>query len=266
MRAPASQLPRKPTLSPTGFETVIYAGCVIATCVYCHLAEPCRVPYNLASEHGDRPSETTGGPIVFLRPKRAGPDHLWRVGDVRSVPGKRGLEFVGSLLAPRNWGHLLRMVHYYRYSHVEPLRQAEVGRGAAIAPTASFRQGSHIHLGTNVHLGEGTALWAGPKSHIHLGDNALLGPDVYITTSNYQFDLGTPVRSMPREERDVYIGADVWLGARVIVLPGVRIGDGSIVGAGSIVTRDVPPGSVAVGNPARIVRQRSEVIQPKTVI
>lgn len=54
------------------------------------------------------------------------------------------------------------------------------------------------------------------------------------------------------------IGNRVWLGSGVIVLPGVEIGDGSIVGAGSVVTRDIPPMSVAVGNPCRVVRAITE--------
>jgi acetyltransferase-like isoleucine patch superfamily enzyme len=169
---------------------------------------------------------------------------------------QRRIRFIGSILDPRNWLHLVKMVHYYSYTHVAPLRAAEVGSGAAIAPTTSFRSGRNIQLGKNVHLGERVALWAGPVSRIELGDDALLGPDVYITTSNYNFDDGTPVRSSGRIELDVVVGADCWLGARVIVLPGVTIGAGSIVGAGSVVTKSLPPGSVAVGNPARILRAR----------
>jgi acetyltransferase-like isoleucine patch superfamily enzyme len=57
----------------------------------------------------------------------------------------------------------------------------------------------------------------------------------------------------PRIEEDIVIGRDVWLGARVIVVAGVSIGDGCIVGAGSVVTRSLPPNSIAVGSPARIV-------------
>ena len=65
----------------------------------------------------------------------------------------------------------------------------------------------------------------------------------------------------PRVERSVVIGDDVWLGARVIVVAGVEIGDGCIIGASSVVTRSIPAGSIAVGNPARVVGRRGE---PKT--
>ena len=62
----------------------------------------------------------------------------------------------------------------------------------------------------------------------------------------------------PKLERDVVIGDDVWLGARVIVVAGVEIGDGCIIGASSVVTRSIPAGSIAVGNPARVVGQRGD--------
>ena len=55
--------------------------------------------------------------------------------------------------------------------------------------------------------------------------------------------------------RPIVIGANVWLGGGVIVCPGVTIGDNSVIGAGSVVTKDIPAHSLAVGNPARVIRQ-----------
>ena len=62
--------------------------------------------------------------------------------------------------------------------------------------------------------------------------------------------------NLPKREADVVIGANTWLGTRVVVLPGVTIGDGTIVAAGAVVTRDLPPDSVAAGVPAKVVRRR----------
>ena len=56
----------------------------------------------------------------------------------------------------------------------------------------------------------------------------------------------------------VVIGNNVWIGDRVIILPGVHIGNGTIIGAGSVVTRDIPPNSVAAGNPAKVLKNRVE--------
>jgi acetyltransferase-like isoleucine patch superfamily enzyme len=161
------------------------------------------------------------------------------------------------VLDPRPWLHLLRLVHYVNYSHVSQVRRARLGPGIAMAPNVSLRFGERVEIGARAHLGERCALWAGATSgRIVLGEDALLGPEVYITAANYRTAPGQPIMTQPRDEADVVIGRDVWLGARVIVLPGVTIGDGCVVGAGSVVTRSLPPGSIAVGAPARVVGAR----------
>jgi acetyltransferase-like isoleucine patch superfamily enzyme len=81
-----------------------------------------------------------------------------------------------------------------------------------------------------------------------------IGPDSYLA-----FDVAVLAHDMPRGlRRDTYIGARCFIGARSIILPGVRIGDGSIIGSGSVVTKDVPPASIAAGNPARIISRNIE--------
>ena len=126
-----------------------------------------------------------------------------------------------------------------------------------LAPNVSFRNGERIEIGARSHIGEYCSLWAGDEGgRILIGEDALFGPLVYITASNYDYGSGSPVWRQPHIEEDVVIGADVWLGARVIVLPGVAVGDSCIVAAGSVVTRDLPPGAVAAGAPARILKMR----------
>ena len=128
-----------------------------------------------------------------------------------------------------------------------------------MAPNVSLRNGERIKIGAYAHIGSHCSLWAGDSvGRITLGRHALLGPEVFITASNYETEPGTPVMDQPKRERDVVIGDDVWLGARVVVVPGVEIGDGCIVGASSVVTRSIPAGSIAVGNPARIVGRRGD--------
>ncbi|MCW2583708.1 MAG: transferase hexapeptide repeat containing protein [Klenkia sp.] len=149
-----------------------------------------------------------------------------------------------------------RLLHYYGYSHVVPRRAATIGRGVAMAPNVSLRNGARITIGDGAHVGERCLLWAGERATIVLGEKALLGPEVMVTVANYQMRPGIPVVDQPRDEADVVIGAGCWLGARVIVLPGVSIGEGAVVGAGSIVTKDVPPHAIAVGSPARVIGTR----------
>lgn len=162
-----------------------------------------------------------------------------------------------SLLDPGTYAHALRLLHYYSYSHVRERRVMTIGRGTGLAPNVSLRNGTRISVGRDSHIGERCCLWAGDSSgRITIGNNVSLAPEVFVTASNYQFLPGLPFRQQPKREADVRIGDDVWLGARVVVTAGVTIGDGCIVGAGSVVTRDLPAGSIAVGAPARVVKQR----------
>ncbi len=88
----------------------------------------------------------------------------------------------------------------------------------------------------------------------------MMGPETIIYTANHDFaDTKLPmIEQGHATQRRVVIGDDVWIGARVIILPGVTIGTGCVVGAGSVLTRDVPPGSVVAGNPARVVKRRGD--------
>ncbi|MEO8617180.1 MAG: acyltransferase [Luteolibacter sp.] len=121
----------------------------------------------------------------------------------------------------------------------------------------SLRNGERIFIGRECHIGERCYLWAGDTTgSIHIGNFVSLAPGVFVTSSDYQFITGRNFRTQPRRERDVHIGNDVWLGARVVVTAGVTIGDGCIVGAGAVVTKNLPPNSIAVGVPARVVGSR----------
>jgi acetyltransferase-like isoleucine patch superfamily enzyme len=180
-------------------------------------------------------------------------------GSVSPRKKSRAMEFGLSLVDPRAWFQLFRMLHFYNYDHVAPRRSADIGPNVRMSPNVSLRNGARIKIGAYSHIGSRCSIWAGDSvGRVSLGRHALLGPEVFITASNYQIKPGTPVMDQPKLERDVVIGDDVWLGARVIVLPGVEIGDGCIIGASSVVTRSLPAGSIAVGNPARIVGRRGD--------
>ena len=163
-----------------------------------------------------------------------------------------------SLVDIRSYFHVLRLIHFYGYSHVQQRSRMKIGADTRMAPNTSLRCGELIVVGKNCHIGERSYLWAGPsKGRIVIGDCVSLAPEVFITTSDYQFRAGIPFRQQPQTEKDVTIGSDVWLGVRVIVTAGVTIGDGCIVGAGSVITRDIPANSIAVGVPDRVVDTRS---------
>ena len=133
---------------------------------------------------------------------------------------------------------------------------AEIGEGCYIEPPFhSNFGGKHCHFGKFVYANFNLTLV--DDTHIFVGDNTMIGPNVTIATA------GHPV--LPRLREKVYqynmpvrIGKNCWLGTGVMVLPGVTIGDNTVIGAGSVVTKSIPSGVVAFGNPCRVIRKISE--------
>lgn len=120
---------------------------------------------------------------------------------------------------------------------------------------------SRIEYRRNLRIGKNSAwnwgCWINALGGIEIGSNVIIGPYCIIHSANHTFDdIARPIILQGYEKKPVRIGDDCWLGANVIVLPGVTIGRGSIIGAGSVVTKDIPPYSVAVGNPAKVIRSR----------
>ena len=176
---------------------------------------------------------------------------------------KKILRLVVSLLDPMTYLHVVRLLHFYGYSHVRPRRRLTLGAGATLAPNVSIRNGERVSVGAGTKVGERAYLWAGDSTgRISIGTECRLGPEVFVTASDYGMLPDEKIAHQPRNERDIVIGDDVWLGARVFVGAGVEIGDGCVVAANSSVTRSLPPGSIAVGIPARVVRRRTDYAAP----
>ena len=157
-----------------------------------------------------------------------------------------------------------QVMEYNHIPHVEPERRAEmlqkmfaeVGEGCYIeTPFYANMGGHHVHLGKNVYANYHLTLV--DDTHIYIGDYTMLGPNVTLATAGHPIDPTLRQRGL-QYNMPVRIGKNCWLGAGVIVMPGVTIGEGTVVGAGSIVTRDLPAGVVAVGNPCRVIRQIGE--------
>ncbi len=115
-------------------------------------------------------------------------------------------------------------------------------------------------IGKNSRLGDFTHISA--LCNVKIGDNCGIGPKCLITDLNHgnfsedeYYDITVPYQDRVLSSKSVEIGNNVWLGECVCVLPGVTIGDGSVIGAFSNVTRSIPPYSMAVGNPAKVIKK-----------
>lgn len=129
-----------------------------------------------------------------------------------------------------------------------------VGAGVHIKPPLFVDYGSYISIGARTFANYG--LVALDVARITIGEDVQIGPHVQLLTPTHPVDP-EPRRAKYEAAKPIVIGNNVWLGGGAIVLPGVTIGDNSVIGAGSVVTKDIPANVVAVGNPARVVRNLS---------
>lgn len=127
-------------------------------------------------------------------------------------------------------------------------RFAAAGPGCVIRPPFHCDYGFNISLGSGVFLNFNCVIL--DVVAVTIGDKTQIGPGVQILTADHPRDAAER-RSGLEFGRPVTIGRNVWIGGGALILPGVRIGDDAIIGAGSVVTRDVPAGATALGNPAR---------------
>ena len=170
-------------------------------------------------------------------------------------------ETEASFLAPQR-----RTDEIFAYNHTPP---NEPGRRRALLEAIFGSVGEraivlppfHAAFGSNVHLGEdffgNVNVTFVDDVEIRIGDGVMIAPSVTLTTT------GHPVHPDRRAEfgrfsEPIVVEDRVWIGSNAVVLPGVRIGRGSVIGAGSVVSRDIPPMTVAVGTPCRVLREITE--------
>jgi maltose O-acetyltransferase len=130
---------------------------------------------------------------------------------------------------------------------------AEAGAGVVVRPPFFCDYGCNIRLGAGVFLNFNCVIL--DCAEVSIGAGTQIGPAVQIYAADHPRDPARR-RAMLEFARPVRIGRNVWIGGGAIILPGVSIGDDAIIGAGSVVTRDVPSGAIAAGNPARMIAGR----------
>jgi acetyltransferase-like isoleucine patch superfamily enzyme len=118
-----------------------------------------------------------------------------------------------------------------------------------------------IKIGKNCFLGEFNVIRA--QGGVQIGNNVYTGPMVQMVAVNHVYqDPNRPIREQGITAQGIVIEDDVWIGANATIVDGVTIGRGSIIGAGAVVTRDIPPYSIAIGAPAKPVKDRRELTGP----
>ena len=133
------------------------------------------------------------------------------------------------------------------------------GEGSVIRPPFRCDYGYQTYIGARVFANFG--LVSLDVARVTIGDDVQIGPNVQLLTPTHPTAAG-PRRDKWEAALPIVIGDNVWLGGGVIVCPGVTIGANTVVGAGSVVTRALPAHKIAVGNPARVIKDVPEDVQP----
>lgn len=145
------------------------------------------------------------------------------------------------------------------YLHACP-RGIEIGAGTCVMHNAelhvfNFRDLPHafIRVGRRTFIGESVVVRG--QGGVTIGDDVLIAPQAKILAVNHNFgDVGRPVIAQGISGRGIVIEDGAWIGAGAAILDGVRVGRGAVIGANAVVTKDIPPHTLAVGAPARVIR------------
>lgn len=148
--------------------------------------------------------------------------------------------------------------------HVTSLAgEVTIGRNVKFLPdvNVSASRGGKLIIGDRVAINQGCFIIC--RESIEIGSDTMIGEYVSIRDNDHGWrDPNVPMRLQGFVTAPVRIGRDVWIGRSAVILKGVTVGDGAVIGAGAIVTKDVPPYSVVVGVPARVIGHRKSEVWP----
>lgn len=151
--------------------------------------------------------------------------------------------------------HLFNTTNPWEFEKLDEIGHSifgSLGKNAWINPPFYCDYGKHIFAGDGFNANYGCVIL--DVGRVDIGNNVFFAPNVSVYTAGHpvhpaargtMYEYGIPVK----------IGNDVWVGGNSVILPGVTIGDGTVIGAGSVVTKDIPSGVIAAGNPCRVIRK-----------
>ncbi len=134
-----------------------------------------------------------------------------------------------------------------------PFNQFEIGSKSIIESFATVNNGvGDVFIGDHTIIGIGNVI-IGP---VRIGNGVMLAQNIVVSGLNHGYeDIHTSPSNQPVSKKQIIIKDDVWIGANAVITAGVTIGKHAVIGAGSVVTKDIPDYSIAVGNPAKVIKQ-----------
>lgn len=167
-------------------------------------------------------------------------------------------------LANETYVYLINMLHLFLNllpsfvrNGVFRLLLGKAGSLLSIDHNVYFKFPWLVRVGDRVTINRGVEFYPGffGKNTITIGSDVAIAPNVRFHAAGHEID---PELAYADNGADIVVGDRVWIGAAAILLPGVTVGDNCVIGAGSVVAKDIPANSIAVGVPARVVRQREK--------
>jgi acetyltransferase-like isoleucine patch superfamily enzyme len=145
------------------------------------------------------------------------------------------------------------IIRYNTRMDLFPFKQFEIGSNSIVEDFATINNGvGDVFIGDNCGIGLGNVI-IGP---VKIGNYVMLAQNIVISGLNHGYeDVTTPPRTQKVITKQITIEDNVWIGANCVITAGVTIGKHAVIGAGSVVTKDIPQFSVAVGNPARVIKK-----------